>query len=132
PDWGRGSYVDTWSRTNFFAPFVPVFDSEVAPPLSRLEEKTYKLVLEEVEDPLQKCFFSLECGHYHGEEGVFCSSHARSTFGIGKNELLSLIKWYLKMNIATLRVQNATLVSPPKGIEVEYAREDDPDLKFDN
>lgn len=94
----RGSYVDSWYRSNHFHPFDEEEDEGQDPPTIKGERVTFKLFDKKLEHPLKMCFYEgdseesshgnqqgragqFPCACYHGPDGLFCSSHTKMIKG---------------------------------------------------
>lgn len=83
----RGSYVDSWYRSNHFHPFDEKEDEEIDPPSTKGERVEFKLSEHKPEHPLKMCYHpdgstsDTPCQCYRSPDSLFCSAHTRMIKG---------------------------------------------------
>lgn len=117
----RGSYVDTWYRTNQFHPFNEPDGESLAPPIVKGEQQTFELQLNEIENPLDICFHDTECFYYHGDDEIFCSAHTKSARDLSQDRVDEIVEAFLIRTIKSLEERLAKTEIPPEEISFEYS-----------
>lgn len=131
-DYGRGSYLDTWQRTNSLYPFEITEDSrDSEPPTVQGSTSEFSLKLRSIEDPTEKCFYGHKnCELYHSNDSLFCSEHTRKVSSLTQDQVDHMVKSHLSHLVSSLRTMVKSLHQPPKEIVVRYGIENGDDIDF--
>jgi hypothetical protein len=133
-DWGRGSFPDTWARTNHLYPFDGDISEDGELPTKKGDRVTFDLQLDSdrsPSEPLSTCF-AAGCKYHRNGDLLFCSQHTAEFETKSVKELEEMAEKHLVKLQQGLQMVVSELEEPAKEIVVNYARElDDGEFDFD-